>query len=55
MGFGELAEWVIRKIKLTNQKKNEKFGSNLFGGRRIYIIPLFHHSIIPRVRQDNQT
>jgi hypothetical protein len=32
---------------LTNHKRNEKFGSNPFGRRRIYIIPLFHHSIIP--------
>jgi hypothetical protein len=46
MGFGELTEWVIGKIKLTNHKRNEKFGSNPFGRRRIYIIPLFHHSII---------
>jgi len=59
MGFGELTEWVIGKIKLANHKRNEKFGSNTFGRRRIYIIPLFHHSIIlPAVsagmRQDYQ-
>jgi hypothetical protein len=54
MGFGELTGWVIGEIKLTNQKRNEKFGSNPFGRRRIYIIPLFHHSIIPCVRQDCQ-
>ena len=54
MGFGELTEWVIGKIKLTNHNRNEKFGSNPFGKRRIYIIPLFHHSIIPCVRQDDQ-
>ena len=59
MGFGpparlrlgeELTEWVIGKIKLSNHKRNEKFGSNPFGRRRIYIpakdgiydIPLFH-------------
>ena len=36
MGFGELTEWVIGKIKLTNHKKNKKFGSNPFGRRRIY-------------------
>jgi len=62
MGFGELTEWVIGKIKLTNHKRNERFGSNPFGRRRIYIpakdgiydIPLFHHSIIPYVRQDYQ-
>jgi hypothetical protein len=54
MGFGELTEWVIGKIKLTNYKRNEKFGSNPFGRRRIYIIPLFHHSIIPYVRQEYQ-
>jgi hypothetical protein len=55
MGYGELAEWVIGKIKLTKHRKNEKFGSNPFGRRQIYIpakdgiydIPLFHHSIIP--------
>jgi len=46
MGFGELTEWVIGKIKLTNRRRNEKFGSNPFGRRRIYIIPLFHYSII---------
>jgi hypothetical protein len=45
MGFGELTEWVIGKIKLTNHKRNEKFGSNPFGKRNIYIIPLFHHSM----------
>jgi hypothetical protein len=54
MGFGELTEWVIGKINLTNHKRNEKFGSNPFGRRRICIIPLFHHSIIPCVRQDYQ-
>ena len=54
MGFGELTEWVIGKIKFTNRKRNEKFGSNPFGRKRIYIIPLFHHSIIPCVRQDYQ-
>ena len=47
MGFGELTEWVIGKTKLTNHKRNEKFGSNPFGRRRISIIPLFHHPIIP--------
>ena len=41
MGFGELTEWVIGKIKLTNHKRYEKFGANPFGRRRIYIIPLF--------------
>ncbi len=40
MGFGELTEWVIGKIKLKKHKRNEKFGSNPFGRRRIYIIPL---------------
>jgi hypothetical protein len=53
MGFGELTEWVIAKIKLTNHKRNEKFGSNPFDRRRIYIpakdgiydIPLFYHSM----------
>jgi hypothetical protein len=54
MGLGELTEWVIGKIKLKIHKRNEKFGSNPFGKRRIYIIPLFHHSIIPWVRQDYQ-
>jgi hypothetical protein len=49
MGFGELTEWVIGKIKLTNHKRNEKFGSNPFGRRQIYIIPKLHHSIIPYV------
>ncbi len=44
MGFGELTEWVIGKIKLTNHKRNEKFGSNPFGRRRIYIIPLYSRS-----------
>jgi len=33
----ELKEWVIGKIKLTKHKRNEKFGSNPFGRRRIYI------------------
>ena len=46
-GFGGLTEWVIGKINLTNHKRNEKLGSNPFGKRRIYIIPLFHHSIFP--------
>jgi len=54
MGFGKLTEWVIGEIKLTKHKRNEKFGSNPFGRRLIYIpakdgiydIPLFHHSII---------
>ena len=55
LGFGELTEWVIGKIKLKTHKRNEKFGSNPFGKKRIYIIPLFHHSIIPCVRQDYQT
>ena len=58
-GFGGLTEWVIGKINLTNHKRNEKFGSNPFGRRRIYIpakdgiydIPLSHHSIIPCVRK----
>ncbi len=54
MGFGGLTEWVIGKIKLANHKRNEKFGPNPFGSRRIYIIPLFHHSIIPCVGQDYQ-
>jgi hypothetical protein len=54
MGFGELTEWVIGKIKLTNHKRNEKFGFNPFGRRLISIIPLFHHSIIPCVGQDYQ-
>jgi hypothetical protein len=54
MGFGELTEWVIGEIKLANHKRNEKFGSNPFDRRRIYIIPLFHHSIIPYERQDYQ-
>jgi len=47
----ELKEWVIVKIKLTKHKRNEKFGSDTFGRGRIYIIPLFYHSIIPCVRQ----
>ena len=42
MGFGELTEWVIGKIKLTNYKRNEKFGSNPFGKR---LIPSFHYSM----------
>jgi hypothetical protein len=42
MCFGELKEWVIGKIKLTKHKRNEKFGSNPFGRRQIYIIPLFN-------------
>jgi hypothetical protein len=65
MGFRELTERVIGKIKLTNHKRNEKFGSNPVGRRRIYIqakdgiynIPLFHHSIIlppGGMRQDDQ-
>ena len=54
MGFGELMEWFIGKIKLTKHERNEKFRSNPFGRRRIYIIPLFHYSIIPCVRQDCQ-
>jgi len=41
----ELKEWVIGKINLTKHKRNEKFGSDPFGRRRIYIIPLFHHSL----------
>jgi hypothetical protein len=52
MGFGELTEWVIGKIKLTNHKRNEKFGIPAKDG--IYDIPLFQHSIIPCVRQDYQ-
>jgi len=44
-GFGGLTEWVIGKSKLSNHKKNEKFGSNPFGRRRIYIIPIFHYSM----------
>jgi len=63
MGFGELTEWVIGKIKLKNHKINEKFGSNPFGRRRIYMpakdgiydIPLFHYSIIPYMRQEYQS
>jgi len=54
MGFGKLTEWVIGKIKSTNHKRNEKFGPNPFGRRQIYIIPLFHHSIIPCVMQNYQ-
>jgi hypothetical protein len=53
MVFGELKEWVIGNIKMTNHKRNEKFRPNPFVRRRIYnIIPLFHHSIVPCVRQD---
>ena len=44
MGFGELREWAIGKIKLTNHKRDERFGFNPFGRRRIYIIPLFHRT-----------
>ena len=40
-----MTDWVIGKIKLTNRKRNEKFESNPFGRRRIYIIPLFHYSM----------
>jgi hypothetical protein len=54
MGYGELTEWVIEKIALTRDETNEKCRSNPFGRRRIYIIPLFHHSIIPYVMQDYQ-
>jgi len=57
-----LMEWFTGKIKLTKREKNERFESNPFGRRRIHIsakdgicnIPLFHHSIIPCVRQDYQ-
>jgi len=55
-GFDGMGYW---KTKLANHKENEKFGSNPFGRRQIYVpakdgiydIPLFHHSIIPCVRQ----
>ena len=60
MDFGELTEWVIGKIKLTNHKRNEKLRINSFGKKRIYIpakdgiydIPLFCHSIIPCIGQE---
>ena len=42
MGFEELPKFFIAKIKLTEHERNEKFGSNPFGIRKIYIIPLFH-------------
>jgi hypothetical protein len=48
-GFDELTEWVIGKITSARDETNEKFGSNPFGRRQIYIIPKLHHSIIPYV------
>jgi hypothetical protein len=54
MGFGELTEWVIGKTRLTKYERNEKSGSKPFGRRGIYIIPIFHHSIIPCVGQGYQ-
>ena len=54
MGYGGLTEWFTGEIKLTKHEKNEEFESNPFGKRRIYIIPLFHYSIIPCVRQKHQ-
>jgi hypothetical protein len=44
-GFWELKEWVVGKIKLTKHKRNEKFGSNLFGRRHISTISPFHYSM----------
>jgi hypothetical protein len=35
MGFEELPEFFIGKIKLTEHETNEKFGSNPFGRGRI--------------------
>jgi len=35
-----LKEWVMGKI--IKHKRNEKFGSDPFSRRRIYIVPLFH-------------
>jgi hypothetical protein len=43
---------AIVKIKLIKHGRNNKFGFDPFGRRRIYTIPLFHHSIIPCVKQD---
>jgi hypothetical protein len=54
MGFGKLTEWVIGKIKLIKNKRNEKSTSSPFGKRRIYIIPIFQYSIIPCMRQNHQ-
>jgi hypothetical protein len=47
MGFGKMGEWFIRKAILTKQEANEKIVLVLSLLRRFYIIPLFHHSIIP--------
>jgi len=45
MGFGELTEWSIGKIKLAKHEKNEKFRSNPFAVENEF--PSFHYSIIP--------
>jgi len=36
MGFGELTEWVIGKINLTNYQRNKEFGFNRFCKRLRY-------------------
>jgi len=41
-GFRGIEGMGIGKIKLTNQKRNEKSELKPFGRRRISIIPLFH-------------
>ena len=45
MGFGELTEWSIGKIKLAKHERNEKFGPNPYAAENEF--PQFHHSTIP--------
>ena len=50
MGFGKMEKWVIDKIHLD--KEGKTFTNNGISLKNN--IPIFHHSIIPCVRQKHQ-
>jgi hypothetical protein len=47
MGFGKMGEWFIGKSILTKHEIDKMFPTKQARQGRVYIIPLFHHSIIP--------
>ncbi len=48
MGFGKMEKWVIDKIYLDSVVKKKSINNKIPLETNI---PLFHHSIIPYVRQ----